>query len=218
MKIPVIGFGAGSHAKVILEILLEGKQYKPIGFLDSDPNLHGTSIQNIPVLGGDDLAASLKEKGIYHFFIGVGGAEDPTIRIRLFLSAQNLELSPIQVRHPSCIISKSASIEDGAVIMAGVVVNACAQIGSNVILNTNSTIEHDCIIGHHVHIAPGAILSGGVCVGDRSHIGANASIRQNIHIGNNVIIGIGAVVVNDVPDNRVVVGNPAKTIKNRSKK
>lgn len=41
-------------------------------------------------------------------------------------------------------------------------------------------------------------------------------IIGNVHIGNNVIIGAGSVVVKDVPDNAVVVGNPARIIKYNS--
>lgn len=50
-------------------------------------------------------------------------------------------------------------------------------------------------------------------IGDNVNVGANVVIIGDIKIGNNVIIGAGSVVVKDVPDNCVVVGNPAKTIK-----
>lgn len=47
-----------------------------------------------------------------------------------------------------------------------------------------------------------------------AQVGVGASIKQNITIGKWSIVGAGAVVINDVPDNVVVVGNPAKIIKN----
>ena len=50
-------------------------------------------------------------------------------------------------------------------------------------------------------------------IGDNVTIGCHACIIGGVHIGNNVIIGAGSVVVKDVPDNCVVVGNPAKIIK-----
>ena len=51
---------------------------------------------------------------------------------------------------------------------------------------------------------------------DNVTVGANAVIIGNITIGNNVIIGAGSVVIKDVPDNAIVVGNPARIIKYRS--
>lgn len=50
-------------------------------------------------------------------------------------------------------------------------------------------------------------------IGDNVSIGCHACIIGGVHIGNNVTIGAGSVVVKDVPDNCVVAGNPAKTIK-----
>lgn len=50
-------------------------------------------------------------------------------------------------------------------------------------------------------------------IGDNVTVGANAIIIGPITIGNNVVIGAGAVVTKDIPDNSVVVGNPARIIK-----
>ena len=50
-------------------------------------------------------------------------------------------------------------------------------------------------------------------IGDNVEVCAGSIIIGNVHIGNNVIVGAGAVVVKDIPDNAVVVGNPAKIIK-----
>ena len=49
-------------------------------------------------------------------------------------------------------------------------------------------------------------------IGDNVSLGANVTIIGNVTIGNNVVIGAGSVVVKDVPDNCVVVGNPGRII------
>ena len=56
------------------------------------------------------------------------------------------------------------------------------------------------VIGNNVSIYTGAIVIG------------------NITISNNAVIGAGSVVVKDVPENAVVVGNPAKIIKHKDDK
>lgn len=58
-------------------------------------------------------------------------------------------------------------------------------------------------------------FSGELSIGNGCWIGNGAKIVRNVYIGNNVIIGAGSVVINDVPDNAVVVGVPAKIIKMR---
>ena len=59
----------------------------------------------------------------------------------------------------------------------------------------------------------GAGKNGIPTIGDNVSLGANVVIIGNVKIGNNVIIGAGSVVVKDIPDNSVAVGNPAKVIK-----
>lgn len=53
-------------------------------------------------------------------------------------------------------------------------------------------------------------------IGNNVSLGANVLIIGDITVGNNVTIGAGSVVVKDVPDNAVVVGNPARIIKYNS--
>ena len=59
----------------------------------------------------------------------------------------------------------------------------------------------------------GAKSEGRPTIGDNVSLGANVTIIGNIHIGNNVTIGAGSVVVKDITDNCIVVGNPAKVIR-----
>ena len=50
-------------------------------------------------------------------------------------------------------------------------------------------------------------------IGDNVTLGANVVVIGNVRIGNNVMIGAGSVVVKDIPNNSIAVGNPAKVIK-----
>ena len=50
-------------------------------------------------------------------------------------------------------------------------------------------------------------------IGNNVTVGCHVAIIGDISIGDNVTIGAGAVVVKDVPDNAVVVGNPARVLK-----
>lgn len=59
----------------------------------------------------------------------------------------------------------------------------------------------------------GANRKGIPTIGDNVSLGANVVIIGNVKIGNNVTIGAGSVVVKDIPDNSVAVGNPCRVIK-----
>ena len=81
-------------------------------------------------------------------------------------------------------------------------------------------------MGNHCHVGAGAVLAGviepasatPVLVEDDVLIGANAVVLEGVHIGRGAVVAAGAVVVEDVPENAVVAGCPAKIIKMKDEK
>jgi serine acetyltransferase len=57
------------------------------------------------------------------------------------------------------------------------------------------------------------VEGGKPIIGDNVSVGCHVCIIGDIKIGNNVVIGAGSVVIKDVPDNAIIVGNPARIIK-----
>jgi acetyltransferase-like isoleucine patch superfamily enzyme len=101
------------------------------------------------------------------------------------------------------------------------------EIGDRVRIHTQafipefSVLEDGCWIGPNVvmtnakyPLAPGVKdqLAGPV-VRKGAKIGANATLLPGVVIGENALVGAGAVVVQDVPAGAVVVGNPARVIR-----
>lgn len=215
MKPSCVILGGGGHARVLVDSLQRADLVRIHGILDADPELWGTTCYGVPVLGGDEMLATLGAEGISHFAVGLGavGANQP--RQRLFELGLACDLQPLTVVHPAAIVSARATIGQGSQVLAGCVINAGADLGVNVIVNSGAIVEHDCRIGNHVHVATGAALSGTVHVGDRVHVGARAVIRQSITIAADAVIGAGAVVVADVGAGQVVVGNPARVLVKR---
>lgn len=85
--------------------------------------------------------------------------------------------------------------------------------GLGVVINEDAVIGEKCVIGKGVVIGGRSGIEIVPVIGNNVEIGANALVLGPIKIGNGAKIGAGAVVVHDVPENAVVVGNPAHLIR-----
>lgn len=212
MKRSIILIGYSGHAFVVHSIF-NSNGFTVVGYCDRGEKSNNPF--SLQYFGEENGPSALKALQQNDFFISIG---DNTFRkkIQEFLSAKNL--FPVNAIHPSAIIDKSCTIHaQGTMIAAGVCINPFAKIGTGVICNTGSIIEHECIIKDFVHIAPGTVLCGNVEVGESTFIGANSVIKEGIKIGNNVVVGAGSVVIKDVPDNVKIAGNPASLLRTSHK-
>ena len=127
-----------------------------------------------------------------------------------------------------------------------VLIRENSEIGDNVLVGTSSVIDGDCSIGNKVSIQTGVYITryttiedgvflGPLCVttNDKymkygvtlkgpiikrgARIGANSTIMPGITVGKGAIVGAGSVVTRDVPPYKVVMGVPAKVVKDAPK-
>ena len=127
---------------------------------------------------------------------------------------------------PGAIIRDNVEIGNNAVIMMGAVINIGAVVGEGTMIDMGALLGGRAIVKNHCHIGANAVLAGviepasatPVIIEDDVMVGANAVIIEGVHVGKNAVIAAGAVVLEDVPDNAVVAGCPAKIIKMKDEK
>ncbi|HPC94050.1 MAG TPA: hypothetical protein PLU87_03845 [Sedimentisphaerales bacterium] len=86
-----------------------------------------------------------------------------------------------------------------------------------IVVNDRVIIGRDCNLSHGVTIGRRnrGRFKGCPRIGDRVYVGPGAAIIGSVCVGSDVAIGANAVVVDHVPDNAVVVGNPAYVVSAR---
>lgn len=190
-------YGASGHGKVVIDII-ECNGEKITAIYDDNYAINKIFDYNVTPLPN-------KIEG--DFIITIG---DNQLRKKI---ANRLDCAYTNAIHPKSIVSKHSAIGEGTTIMAGAVISCDVEVGKHAIINHNASVDHDCVLGDFVHISPNATLAGDVQVMEGAHIGIGSQIKQGITIGKWATVGAGAVVIGDVPDFAVVVGNPAKIIK-----
>ena len=200
MENNIILYGASGHCKVIIDILQSNNQTITaiIDDVSKSNTILGFSISN---------SSEFDFSSNQNMILSIGNNK---VRKKL---AGKLNANFVTAIHPKSIISSGVIIGVGSVVMAGAIINPDTEIGEHCIVNTGAVIEHDCDISNFVHISPNASLAGGVVVGEGSQIGIGATVIQGMRIGKWVTVGAGSVIIKDVPDYSVIVGNPGKIIK-----
>jgi|SRR6185369_5096043 len=110
------------------------------------------------------------------------------------------------------VIENDVEIHAYTVVCPGTGDNDITFIGEGTKIDTRCHIAHNVKIGRNVVITSGVTIGGSAVIEDDVYIGIGAVIRNKIKIGKGAVIGMGAVVVNDIPENVTVVGNPAKIL------
>ena len=160
----VLIVGAGGHGKVVLDILRAAGEHTPVGFIDADAALAGTTVGSLPVLGHLNVLPKLvRQHKITGAIIAIGDNRARLSYARI-LRDQGMEL--INAIHPMASISPTASLGVNVIVAAGAIICTDTRIGDSVILNTGAIVDHECDIGPGAHICPGALLAGRVRIGE----------------------------------------------------
>jgi sugar O-acyltransferase (sialic acid O-acetyltransferase NeuD family) len=185
-----------------------------IGFCDDDPELWGSALHDHKVLGGIKPIIPLLLENEIEYIIAIG---DNCARKKIAMLLRTfLRRPPINVIHPSAIISFGTSMDFGNFIAPGVIINTDTKLGSYTIVNTGATLDHDNTIHDFAQISPGCNLAGNVTIEEGAFLGTGAIVIPGKTVGAYAIVGAGAVVIDDIPPFSTAVGVPARVIKEQS--
>lgn len=207
--------GCGGHGRVVLDILAQADRYEVIGFVDSNPAMHGRRVDGLEVLGKPDTLRDVRDRqSVQHAIVAIG---HNGVRRAIADRLENWGFELINAIHPSANLARNVSLGRNIVIAAGALICAHCQIGDSVILNTGCIIDHESLIGTATHVCPGARIAGRVMIESGAFVGIGATVIQSIRVGYEAVIGAGAVVIEDVAPMSTVVGVPAREIKSLHK-
>jgi sugar O-acyltransferase (sialic acid O-acetyltransferase NeuD family) len=183
-----------------------------LGFVDDNPELHGSVRSGLPILGPVDSVLTMDAAVV----VCVGNPRNYTARrdivARLGLPAARFAT----VVHPSAEVGAGCTVGPGSVLLAGAVLTADVRVGAHVAVMPQAVLTHDDEIGDYATIASGVRLGGGAILRTGAYVGAGALVREGVSVGEWSLVGMGSVVLHDVPAGEVWAGNPARLLRQSS--
>jgi sugar O-acyltransferase (sialic acid O-acetyltransferase NeuD family) len=211
---PLLLIGSSGHAAAVLNTIEMEGRYRVVGLLDSFEAL-GALKHGYPVCGApEDAARIAAELDCRSFFIAVGDNwSRQCLAEKLKLAVPDAECPTLI--HPQTIVSRTVELGAGTVVLEGAIIQADVAIEAGCIVNAAAGIGHGCHIGAYASLSGGVRLAGSCSVGERSAVGIGACVIEKIKIGRDSVVSAGAVVFKDVQEETVVLGNPARFVRQR---
>ena len=111
------------------------------------------------------------------------------------------------------IIGNNVEISTNCSVARGSLKDTVIEDGTKIDALTH--VAHNVSIGNNCSITAGTVIGGSTTIGDTCWLGLNSTVKHKLKIGNKVIIGSGASVIDNIPDEDIVAGVPARSIKHK---
>ena len=203
--------GSGDLGQQIAYHAGQDNHYTVAGFFD-DFRKPGETAGANTVLGClADILKKYQEGMFDHLMIGIGYKHFQKRRECFDAFAGQIPFG--RIIHSQSSVDPSCRIGEGVFILPGCVLDQQVVIGENVLINVGSCIAHDSQIGGHTFLSPRVAIAGFTTVGECCNIGINTTIIDNIRVQDRVQTGGGTVVIRDLDQPGLYVGNPARFVR-----
>lgn len=169
-------------------------------------------VNGFSVLGNSEaIISEFEKKAFDEILIGIG-YKHLLVRKELFERFFN-KIPFGKIIHSTSWVDATASINQGCVIYPSCSIDAHAIICANTILNMACVVAHDTIVGKHSFLSPRVALAGFINIGEMCVLGINSTVIDNISIVSKTKLGGGTVVIKNIENNGLYVGNPHRFIR-----
>jgi sugar O-acyltransferase (sialic acid O-acetyltransferase NeuD family) len=194
--------GSGGHAIAAHELAILLKM-EIAGFIDVKPNPN--LLEQKKIFQFEEILTSFQD---FSHVVAIGDIQKRRRAVQSILQV-NPDVDFVSLVHPTAFVSSSASIGKGSLVFAYANIGPYAELGSFVISNTHSSIDHHSSVGDYSNISPGVIVGGKTSIGSEVFIGMGAKISNNLVLGNGCVIGANSFVSRSFKSG-FIVGTPAE--------
>lgn len=203
--------GAAALGRQILDWAMdvpeESRDWEIAGFLDDRPDILNGYKRPFGIVG-DPMSFRFSERDRV-----VCAIAKPEVRLAFCEKLAERGAQFAKVIHPSVAIGSNSTLGSGCVIGPRSMLDCDVTLGDHVLLYHWCGIGHDTTVGDGCLFSPRVTVVGGCRLGRGVSMGTNATVNENIAIGDHAIVASGSVVTKRVPANSVVMGAPARPLR-----
>ncbi len=206
--------GAGTYGAVYHKYLADQGQYDIVAFLDDDTSKIGQTINRLPVISEIRDFRKLREMGVEAVFCPMGNN-----RLRLEYLQNCLEegFQTPGFIHPTVIIPDDTLIGKGVYILPGSIIMPFVDIRDFAMISMGVKVAHHTILREASFLSTGVNMGASIDFGQCAFAGIGSIITTGIkRVGHHATIGAGAVIIRDVEDHAVMVGNPGRVLRKQT--
>jgi sugar O-acyltransferase (sialic acid O-acetyltransferase NeuD family) len=116
--------------------------------------------------------------------------------------------------HNDTIIHESVEIGKAVYILPGTNIMPFTKLGNFVMISMGVNIAHHVTVAKGCFFSQGANIGASINIGERAYFGIASTVMTGIsEVGANVLVGAGSVVIRNISDNSVMIGNPARFLR-----
>lgn len=208
MKLKCIIVGAGTYGQVYAEYLKD--IYDIIGFIDDNEKIVDSYINEIRVLGNFKFLLNKIHKSTA-VFVPIG---NNVVRMKMLINLKkNGFLTPNFIHH-TANVHENVLLGNAVYILGSSNIMPFSKIDNFVMISMGVNIAHHTVIGVGSFLSQGTNIGASIIFAEKSFVGIGSTIMTGVEtVGRDSVVGAGSMVIKNVPDYAVVVGNPGRIIK-----
>lgn len=214
MTLGIYGIGGVGREILDMALLINERESRWEEIIFVDDNKYSAPVHDLLVLPLSEVIRRYSTDQL-EITIAVG---EPDVKRSVLGKVDACGYRLANLIHPTAYVGVGAEYGDGLVLREGSKLSVDARVGRNVCFENYAILGHDGVMGDNCQISTFSAIAGNCTIGDRVYFGLGCCVKEGTSIGSDAIIGMGAIVMRDVDESAIMMGNPARKMGNNDSK